>query len=176
MSRLVLAVLTAALAVYSYFEIKTRLPLLTAHFTTHSGAIVPASQVLSLGVHISWFLQVFLAAVLLGAPYIAPQSIHFGSWRLSRFSPAQQQRVLPLVRELTGLLALLVSCYFSARIYLEIHDADAHGPMLPGDWLKNIDRMELEWLLALMVICGIVIYLYVAKLDDAAAGEETELN
>jgi hypothetical protein len=171
MSRLVLAVLTAALAVYSYFEIKTGLPLLTAHITTHSGATVPVSHVLSLGVHISWFLQIFLAALLLGVPYIAPQTIHFGSWRLSRYSPAQQQRVLPLVQELTGLLALLVSCYFSARIYLEIHDSDAHGPMLPADWLKNVDRMELEWLLALMVICGIIIYLYIAKFDDAANAE-----
>jgi len=176
MSRLVLAVLTAALAVYSCFEIKTRLPLLTAHITTHSGATVPASHVLSLGLHITWFLQLLIATLLVAAPYVAPQSIHFGSWRLSRFSPTQQQRVLPLVRELTGLLALLVSCYFSARIYLEIHDADAHGPVLPADWLKNVDRMELEWLLALMVICGIVVYLYVAKLDDAAGGEETELN
>jgi len=176
MSRLVLAVLTAALAAYSYFEIKTGLPLLTAHITTHGGATVPVSHVLSLGVHVTWFLQVFIAASLLGAPYLAPQFIHFGSWRLSRYSPAQQQRVLPLMRELTGLLALLVSCYFSARIYLEIHDADAHGPMLPADWLQNVDRMELEWLLALMVICGIVIYLYVAKFDDAAAGEETELD
>jgi hypothetical protein len=171
MSRLVLAVLTAALAVYSYFEIRTGLPFLTAHITTHSGAIVPVSQVVGLGVHISWFLQVFLAALLLGAPYLAPQTIHFGTWRLGRYSPAQQQRVLPLVQELTGLLALLVSCYFSARIYLEIHDADAHGPMLPADWLKNVDRTELEWLLALMVICGIIIYLYIAKLDDAAGGE-----
>ncbi len=176
MSRLVPAVLTAALAVYSYFEIKTGLPLLTAQITTHRGATVPVSQVLSLGVYISWFLQVFLAALLLGAPYLAPQSIHFGSWRLGRYSPAQQQRVLPLVRELTGLLALLVSGYFSARIHLEIHDAGAHGPVLPADWLKNLDRTEIEWLAALMVICGIVIYLYVAKFDDAAGGEETELN
>ena len=75
------------------------------------------------------------------------------------------------MRELTAILALLVSSYFAARIYLEIHDAGAHGPVLPADWLKNVDRTELEWLLALMVICGIVIYLYIAKFDDAA-GEE----
>jgi uncharacterized membrane protein len=171
MSRVVPAVLTAALAVYSYFEIKTSLPLLTAQIMTHRGATAPVSHVLSLGLHITWFLQVFLAAFLLAAPYIAPQTIHFGSWRLSRYSPSQQELILPLVRELTGLLALLVSCYFSARIYLEIHDAGAHGPVLPVDWIKNVDRTELEWLLALMVICGIIIYLYIVKFDDAAGGE-----
>jgi hypothetical protein len=171
MSRVVLAVLTAALAAYSYFEIKTDLPLLTAHIMTHRGATAPLSHVLSLGLHITWILQVFLGAFLLAAPYIAPQTIHFGSWRLSRYSPSQQERILPLVRELTGLLALLVSCYFSARIYLEIHDAGAHGPVLPADWIKNVDRTELEWLLALMVICGIIIYLYIAKFDNAASEE-----
>ena len=171
MSRHVLAVLTAALAVYSYFEIKTGLPLLSAQVMTHRGATAPVSHVLSLGLYITWFLQLFLAAFLLAAPYIAPQSIHFGSWRLSRYSPAQQQRILPLVRELAGILALLTSSYFSARIYFEIHDAAAHGPLLPGDWIKNVDRTELAWLLALLVICGIIIYLYIAKFDDAA-GED----
>jgi len=171
MSRLVLAVLTAALAVYSYFEIKTDLPLLTAQIMTHRGATAPVSQVLGLGLHITWFLQVFLAAFLLAAPYVAPGTIHFGSWCLSRYSPAQQARILPLVRELTGILALLASSYFAARIYLEIHDAGAHGPLLPADWIKKVDRTELEWLLALMVVSGIVIYLYIAKFDDAA-GEE----
>ena len=171
MSRLVLAVLTVALAVYSYFEIYTGLPLLTAQVVTHGGATVPVNHVLSLGLHITWFLQVFLAAVVLAVPYVAPQSIHFGSWCLGRYSPAQQARMLPLVRELTGLLALLNSCYFSARIYLEIHDAGGHGPVLPADWMKTVDRTELEGLLALIVISGIIIYLYIAKFDDAA-GEE----
>jgi hypothetical protein len=171
MSRLVLAALTVALIVYSRFEIQTGLPLLTAHIATHRGAIVPVIQALRLGLRITWSLQVVVAVLLLGVPYIAPQVIHFGSWCLGRYSPSQQQRVLPLMRELTGLLALLVSFYFSARIHLEIHDASAHGPVLPADWLKNLDRMELGWLLALMVICGIVIYLYIAKFDDAA-GEE----
>ena len=171
MSRLVLAVLTAALAVYSYFEIATGLPLLSAQVMTHRGAAVPVSHVLSLGLHIAWFSQAFIAALLLAAPYIAPQYIHFGSWSLGRYSPVQQARILPLLRELTGILALLASSYFAARIYFEIHDAGAHGPVLPADWIKNIDRMELEWLLALMVICGIIIYIYIAKIDDAAGQE-----
>jgi hypothetical protein len=68
MSRLVLAVLTAALAVYSYFEIGTSLPSLSAQVMTRRGATVPVSQVLSLGLHITWFLLVFIAALLLAAP------------------------------------------------------------------------------------------------------------
>ena len=171
MSRLVLAVLTAALTVYSYFEIETSLPLLTAQVMTHRDATVPVGHVLSLGLHITWFLQVFLAALLLAIPYIAPETIHFGSWCLSRYSPAQQGRILPLVRELTAILALLTSSYFAARIYFEIHDAGAHGPLLPADWIKNVDRTELQWLLALLVVCGIVIYLYTAKFDDAASAD-----
>jgi len=171
MSRLVLTLLTAALAVYSYFEIKTGLPLLTAQIVTHRGATAPVGEVLSTGLYVTWFLQLFIAALLLGAPYLAPETVHFGSWCLSRYSPGQQQRILPKVRELTGVLAFLVSSYFAARINLELHEARAHGALLPADWLKNVDRMEMEWLVGLLVICGIIIYLYVAKFDEAAREE-----
>ena len=171
MSRFVLALLTAALASYSYVEIKTGLPLLTAQVATHKGSLVPVSQVLGGGLYITWFVQLFVAALLLGAPYVAPDAIHFGSLRLRRYSPAQQERIRPLVRELAGILALMVSSYFAGRIYFEMHEARAHGPLLSAEWLKQVDRTELEWLLALMVICGIIIYLYIAKFDEAA-GED----
>lgn len=48
MSRLVTAALTVALAVYSYLEIKTSLPLLTARVLAHSGSTVPVGQMISL--------------------------------------------------------------------------------------------------------------------------------
>jgi len=168
MSRLILAVLTVALAVYSYVEIKTGLPLLTARIPTHSGMTAPVGEVLSTGLYITWFLQLILAALLLGAPYVAADKIHFGSWRLGRYTPEQQDRILPSLRELTGLLALLLSFYFSSRIYLEIHDASSRSPLLPADWLRNVDRTEWELLAALTVVCGIIIYLYVAKFDELA--------
>jgi hypothetical protein len=171
MARLGFTALTVALAIYSYFEIKTGLPLLTAHIRTHSGSSAPVGELLSAGLYISWFLQLLLAALLIGAPYVAPQSIHLGAWRLGRHAPDQQVRILPLVRELTALLALLTSSYFAARIHLEIHSAQSHGPQLPADWLKTVDVMELEWLAALVVIGGIIIYLYLAKFEEIA-GEE----
>jgi len=174
MSRLVLAGLTAALAVYSYFDIETGLPLLTAQVMTHRGTVVPVSRVLSSGLHITWWLQIIAAALLLGAPYIALQTPRFVSWCLGRYSPAQWEpllRILPLVKEMTGILALLDSSYLASRIHLEIHDARAHGPLLPADWLMSVDRMELKWLLVLMVMWGIVIYLYIAKIEDAANEE-----
>lgn len=166
MSRLILATLTVALAVYSYVEIRIGLASLTARISTHSGSTAPVGEVLSTGLYITWFLQLILAAVLLGAPYFAADKIHLGSWRLDRYTPEQQHRILPSLRELMGLLAFLFSLYFSSRIYLEIHEASSHGPLLPADWLRNVDRTEWELLAALAVICGIIIYLYVAEFDE----------
>lgn len=168
MSRFVLALLTVALAVYSFVEIRIGLPLLTARIPTHSGTTAPVGEVLGTGLYITWFLQLILAALLLGAPYFAADKIHFGSWRLGRYTPEQQDRILPSLRELTGLLALVSSFYFSSRIYLEIHEASSHGPLLSADWLRNVDRTEWELLAALVVVCGIIIYLYVAKFDELA--------
>jgi hypothetical protein len=171
MSRFGFTALTVALAIYSYFEIKTGLPLLTAHIRTHSGSSAPVGEVLSAGLYVTWFLQLFLAGLLIGAPYVAPEAIHLGSWCLSRYTPEQQDRILPSVRELTALLALLTSSYFAARIYLEIHEAQSHGARLPADWIKTVDAMEVEWLAALVVIGGIITYIYLAKFDEIA-GEE----
>ena len=168
MSRIILAALTVALAVYSYVEIRIGLPLLTARIPTHSGSTAPVGEVLSTGLYITWFLQLFLAVLLLGAPYVAADKIHLGSWRLGRYTPEQQDRILPSLRELTGLRALLLSFYFSSRIYLEIREASSHGPFLPVDWLRSVDRTECELLAALAVVCGIIIYLYVAKFDELA--------
>jgi hypothetical protein len=134
MSRLVTAALTVALAVYSCVQVKTSLPLLTARILTHSGSTEPVREVIGAELSFSLFLQLFLAALLLGVPYIAAENIHFGSWCLSRYTPEQRDRILPVLRELTGLLALLVSFYFAARIYLRIHEARSHGPLLPADW------------------------------------------
>jgi len=170
MSGPVLAVLTVAQAVYSYFEIKTSLPLLTAGIPTHAGT-APVSQVLSTELYFCLFLQLLLSALLIGASYVAADGIHFGTWRLSRYTPEQRERILPSLRELMALLAAPVSFYFAARINLGISEARSHGPLLPADWLKQLMLTHLEWLVALGIICGLIIYLYMAKFEEIA-GEE----
>lgn len=89
---------------------------------------------------------------------IAAENIHFGSWCLSSYPPEQRGRILPVLRELAGLLALLVSFYFAARIYLAVYEARSHGPLLPADWLDHVSRMDLEGLAALVVVCALIIY------------------
>ena len=170
-SRIVLAVLTIALAFYSYFEIQSGLPLLTARIPTHSGSTAPVSHVLSIEVYFCLILQLILAVVIWSAPYVAAGRIHFGSWCLGRYTPQQQVRILPSLRELMGVLALLESSYFAARIYMAIHEAGSHGPLLPSDWMKSLIWTDLKWLTAVMVLGGIIIYIYIGKFDEAAGGD-----
>jgi hypothetical protein len=166
-----MALLTLALAVYSYFEIRTSLPLLTTRIATHAGATAPVVPILSTDLHLCFFLQLLFIAILLGAPYVAPENIHFGTWHLGRYAPEQRYRILPSLRVLMGLLALLSSFYFSARIHFVIQEASSHGPLLPADWLKSVIRTELEGLASLMLVCGLIIYGFIGKFEKMAGKE-----
>jgi len=161
--------LTVALALYSYFDIQTSLPLLTARVPTHSGQTAPVGQVIRLGLHIFLFLQLFLGAILLGAPYIAPENIHLGWWCFSKYTQEQRDRILPSLRDLMALLALLFSLYFAASIGLRIHSAQSQGPLLPSDWLDRWARAELQGLMALTVVSAVVTYRYISKFDELAS-------
>jgi len=175
MTRLVMAVLTGALCFCSYVEIKTGLPSLTARLLTQHGSSSPVGPVLSIDLKTCFLLQVLISAIALGAPYVAPEYIHLGSWTLHRYVPEQRDRVLPPLRVLMGLLALLVSAYFTARIFLVIHEASSQGPLLPADWLSHLFRTEIEWLLGLMAVCGLIIYRYIGKFDALAEKKADEL-
>jgi hypothetical protein len=163
-----LRLLPAALAVYSYFEIRTSLPLLTARIPTHGGATAPVGQVISIHVWLSLFLQIFLSGVLLAVPYF-PQAAHFGSRSLRDYTPEQLDRIMPLLRQMTGRMSLLVSSYFAFCIRLRIHGALSQGPVLPADWLARVTRTELEWMVGLLVGCGIIVHRYFARFDEVAA-------
>ena len=160
-----------ALAFYSYCEIRTGLPLLTARIVTHPGSSSPVGEVIGLDLYLCLLLQIPLAVLLLSAPYLAPEAIRFDAWCLSRYTLRQRDRIVPLLRELAALLALLVSLYFATRIYVAIHEAQSHGPLLLRDWLNNMIRTELEWLVGLMLVCGPIIFRYLGKFDEVAGGE-----
>ena len=125
-------------------------------------------MVISLHVYSSLFLQLLLSAVLLGSAYVAPENLHFGWWCLSRYSVEQRERVVPLLRVLTGWLSLLVSAFFAACIYLWIHSALSldSGPL--SDWIAHAGRLQLEGLAALVVVCGLLIRGWIGKFDNAA--------
>jgi hypothetical protein len=171
MTRLIMAVLTLALAVYSYFEIQVSMPLVTARIATHAGASAPLGPLLSTDLHICFFLQLLFIAVLLGVPYVAPESIHFGTWHLGRYAPEQRYRILPSLRVLMGLLALLSSFYCSARIYFVVHETSSRGALLPADWYGSVVRAELEWLAGLALVCGLIIYGFIGKFEKIAGKE-----
>jgi len=171
MLRLLTAALTVALAVFSSIQVTTAFPSLTSSILTRTGSIVPARQVVGPELYLICLLQIILAAAFLIAPYAAADSIHFGPWCLGRYTAEKRDRILPSLRELMGLLALLISLCFAGRIYFRIHDARSHGPLLPVDWLDRVVRTDLESLLALGLVGWLVIYYYLGKFDELAGKE-----
>ena len=169
MSRVVMAVVSLALVAYSYFEVKADLPSLTAAIPTDSAAI-PVPQAICMDLRFSFAIQLLLVALFLIVGYIVPESAHFGWWSLGRYTPKQRERILPKLRELIGVLTLLISGYFAAQIHLVIRSARSYGLLLPRVWLQHLERAKLYGLVALLLTCAIVIFRYLKKFE-VLAGE-----
>lgn len=171
---MVLRLLTAAIVVFSYHEIKTGLPLLTASIPTHQGRTMPVAEVIGVNLWVNLGLQILMIALLLAVPYIGqafPGAVHFGSRRLSDYPAAQRVRVMPILRQMVGLLALLVSACFAVRNHLWLQSASTQGSVLPADWLKHEIMTEVEFIVALLAGFGLLTFYYLGRMDAAAAEE-----
>lgn len=170
-----LRLLTAVVILYSYFEIKTSLPLLTARIPTNSNpAGRPIGFLIGNGLWINLFLQILISGLLLAVPYVGrwyPGAVHFG-WRcLSDYTPKQRERIMPLLRDMVGLASLLVSLVFGLCTHLRIHAALSSGPRLPVDWFKHVISSELQLMAGMAVGLGVITFYYVGRFDAEAGGE-----
>jgi hypothetical protein len=71
---------------------------------------------------------VFLAMPLLGRRF--PGSVNFGSRRLSDFTPAQRERIMPLFSDMMGYMSVLLGLLFSLLLRQNIHAALSSHPHL----------------------------------------------
>jgi hypothetical protein len=167
-----LRVLTAVVIIYSYFEIKSDLPLLTARLPTNRNpAGQPVGSVIGHGLWINLFLQIFISGLLLAVPYVGrwfPEAVHFG-WRcLSDYTPEQRERIMPLLRNMMGLASLLVSVVFGLCNHLRIQSALTSGPRLPADWFTSVFSSQLQLMAGLAVGLGVLTVYYVGRFDAEA--------
>jgi len=139
-----------ALLLYSYFEIKTRLPRLPPGIAT-------ALWIL-LSVHILG------SAIFLSIPYLGrsfPQCLHFGRRKLSDYTPKQRDRIMPLLRNMAGLMGLLFGLFFAVNIRL-----------LTADGAPSAHPRPLVWLPIGLVVGETAIALHYLRAFDKAAGKD----
>lgn len=130
-------VVALALAAYSYFAVRSAMPRLPARIATHfnwSGEPNGWSSPDTL-----WILlaaQVLGAALILAIPALgrrAPQLVNLGTRRLSDYSPEARERIMPLLEDMCGYLAVLFSLLFAVLIRELIRAALSPGTH-PSFW------------------------------------------
>jgi uncharacterized membrane protein len=123
---------TFGLALYSFFLIKTSIPRLPARIPTHFNAAGEADGWGSPDT--LWFLllvQVLTCGVFLVAPLLArrfPGTVNLGSYKLSDFTPAQRERIMPLLTDMMGYMSVLLGLLFSILLRESIHAALSSHP------------------------------------------------
>jgi len=127
---------------YSCFLIQTSIGKLPARIPTHFNASGNADAWGS--PDMLWVLLIaqvvtglsFLAIPLLGQK--CPQVVNLGRRRLSDFTPEQQTRILPMLRDMSGYMGLLLNLFFVLMLRQVIAAASAVHPQLQMAWPLGI--------------------------------------
>ena len=149
--------LAAALLICSCFEVKNALPDFVGQTQNRASTLD-----LSTTVWVSLGLEVFLCAVFLAVPFIAriaPSAVHFGSRRLSDYSPAQLDRVIPVVSRMMGALCVLVTFFVGLGVHLRIEQARNGNHTIAPLLIVNG---------AMLVSLIVVTFVYGEQMDQAA--------
>ncbi|MGA3327217.1 MAG: DUF1648 domain-containing protein [Terriglobia bacterium] len=163
-----LQLISVVLVIYSYFLIQTNLPKLPRNIPTHFNAAGVADGWGSPDT--LWVLlgaQALTCAVFLIVPYLgqrSPDAVHFGSRRLSDFSPSQRARMVSMLNDLAGYLSIVMNLFF---VFMLREIIQAAGQSIP--------HLHMLWPLVLLVggTSGIMLY-YLGKFRRAAKGEGDE--
>jgi uncharacterized membrane protein len=156
-------IVALALAAYSYFAIRSAMPRLPARIATHfnwSGEPNSWSSPDMLWILLA--VQVFGAALILVIPALgrrAPQLVNLGTRRLSDYSPEARQRIMPLLEDMCGYLAVLFSLLFTVLIRELIRAA-----------LSPVTRPSF-WLVGGFLVATAVLLVYYLWRMKRAAGE-----
>ena len=141
------------IVVYSYFLIKTSIPNLPRCIPTHFNAAgapngwgSPDTLWVLLGA------QALTCAIFLIVPYVgqlSPGAVHLGTRRLNDFPPAQRERVLSMLDDMTGYMSIVINVFFLFVLHKIIQSA-----------AQPIPRLHMFWPLALLMVGTFAIVLY----------------
>lgn len=151
-------ILMAALVLYSCFEVKTSL--------TGSAA----DSITGTAVRVLVAVQLLGSILFFVAPYFPPEAIHFGSRRLSDYTLKQRDRIMPLVRDMTGLMGLLFALYFSVNIHLLVGQALANQPRSVAGRLRAVE----PWITGGLLVGEAVITLSYVSRFEVEAGKSSD--
>jgi uncharacterized membrane protein len=155
---------SVVLIAYSFFLIQTSLPRLPSRIPTHfdlegkpNGWSDP---------HTLWFLlaiQALVTGVMLVIPYVArraPSLVNLGFHKLSDYPPEAQQRVMPMVYDMSGIMGLLSSFLFTVLIRDIVHIA-----MTPG-------TRQNAWIVWFYIVSLLLVVIFYVVRINREAGKD----
>jgi len=155
MLALISRILTIGLALYSYLSLRGNFAGNVA-----GGPSAAAAKLL-------FAIQILMSIVFFLIPSF-PESIHFGTRRLSDYTPQQLQRIAPLLRDMLALMGLFFALYFTVNIQLLAHQARA---LSPREAARAIVAVE-PWLVGgLLIGQGAIVFYYLRRFDAAISSE-----
>lgn len=155
----------AALAVYSFFLIQTSISHLPARIPVHFNAAGQPNGWGSPGT--LWVLlvfQVLVSGFMLFMPGWSrkfPGAVHFGTRRLSDFTPEQRERVWPLLDQMAGWMSVATGLFFVFLIRESVRAAESSNPQFHSGWAPLMFGGGMA---------GLVIY-YVWRINHEARAE-----
>jgi uncharacterized membrane protein len=152
------------LASYSFFLINTNIARLPARIPTHFNAAGEANGWGSPDtLWIILLVQVLTCGLVLAIPLLGrrfPGSVNLGTRKLSGFTPAQQERIVPLFSDMMGYMSVLLGLLFSILLRKTIQAASSPHP-----------HLSLWWELGLFLAGTAVTLIYYLRRINAAADE-----
>lgn len=138
---------------YSYYEIKTGLP-----------QVASPRVGLQASLWISLWVEAFITLLLLAVPWIArwsPQYVHFGSTTLADYTARQRERIMPLLKNMVGLMALATNLLLGFDIHqrLALVRSRSIGP--PAPW----------FVLGILASDALILWHYWSRIDEEAGPE-----
>jgi len=129
-----LQLISLIMLIYSFFLIKTTLPILPPMIPTHFNAAGVADGWGSPDT--LWFLlaaQAMACGVWLVIPYVGqrnPGAVHFGRRRLSEFTPAQRARMVAILNDMSGYMSVVMSLFFVVMLHQNLAAARQPNPRI----------------------------------------------
>jgi uncharacterized membrane protein len=130
------------LALYSFFLIKTNIPRLPARIPTHFNGAGEADGWGSPDT--LWLLllvQVLTCGLFLMVPLLArrfPGTVNVGFRKLSDFTAAQRERIMPLLAGMMGYMSVLLGLLFCILLRETIHAASSFHPHISFWWVFGL--------------------------------------
>jgi hypothetical protein len=150
-------VLTIFLVAYSFFELKAKV-----------GINAPGTQTAS-AARLLFGIEILVTIVFFVIPFF-PETVHFGTRRLSDYSPEQLERIMPQVRDLLALMGCIFALFFSVNVHLLIGQALSPDPRAAA---RAIVALE-PWLVGgMLAALGAITFYYLRRFDAATNSDST---